>query len=296
MSIVEIVGGIVRHPLNRGRGARALLRFLRWQVGARLAPGEVLYHWIGDTVAVVAPGERGFTGNIYCGLYELPEMAYVLHVAGPADVFVDVGANVGAYTLLACGVRGASGHCFEPVPATYQRLLRNLRVNDLLGRVTAHNVGVGERVGQLRLTSGSDCENHVVGSAESATDAISVPVTTLDDALREQPATFLKVDVEGFETAVLAGATSVLANPALHSVIMELNGSGARYGYDERALVRKMEKNGFLPHEYDAFTRTLRRASGDAGWTGNVLFVRDVARVQARVSSAPSTVINGVTL
>ena len=63
----------------------------------------------------------------------------------PADLFVDVGANVGSYTLLACSVRGARGICFEPVPLTYQRLLDNLRLNDMTERVRAFNLGLSDR-------------------------------------------------------------------------------------------------------------------------------------------------------
>ena len=63
------------------------------------------------------------TGNIYCGLAEFADMAFVLHVLRAGDLFVDIGANAGAYTLLASSVAGAKTTCFEPVPATYARLL-----------------------------------------------------------------------------------------------------------------------------------------------------------------------------
>ena len=63
------------------------------------------------------------TGNIYCGLVEFADMAFVLHVLRAGDLFVDIGANAGAYTLLASSVAGAKTTCFEPAPATYARLL-----------------------------------------------------------------------------------------------------------------------------------------------------------------------------
>lgn len=296
MSVLGILPRIWRHPLNRGRPVRATLRFIQWQLSARLAPGEVLFHWIDDCLVVAAPGEQGFTGNIYCGLVELPEMAYVLHVTGSDDLFVDVGANVGAYTLLACAVGGAAGCCFEPVPSTYGRLLRNLRVNDLLDRVEPRNQGVGESPGQLRLTTTANCENHVVGDWEDGGDAITVDVTTLDDALRGRRATFLKIDVEGFETAVIAGGDATLRDPALHSVIMELNGSGSRYGYDEAALVETMARYGFLPHAYDPFERTLTAAPGAGGWTGNALFVREAALMRERVARGRRVRVHGTVL
>ena len=145
------------------------------------------------------------------------------------------------------------------------------------------------------LTSEANCENHVIGIGESSANAISVEVTRLDDVLRDRPATFLKIDVEGFETPVIAGAEESLRNPALHSVIMELNGSGTRYGYDEQALIRRMAESGFLPYDYDPFARTLTSVDG-GGWTGNALFIRDVERMRSKVALAPAVRVHGVTL
>ena len=78
---------------------------------------------------VVRTGETGFTGNIYCGLDEFQDMAFLLHALRKEDLFVDIGANVGSYTLLACSAIGAKGYCVEPVPSTYHRLMVNIRYN-----------------------------------------------------------------------------------------------------------------------------------------------------------------------
>jgi hypothetical protein len=109
------------HPLNQQHKLEAIIRFLRWQVGSRIVSGDIVYYWINDTKFIVRPGETGLTGNIYCGLHEFSDMAYVLHVLAADEVFVDIGANVGSYTLLACAVKKAKGYCFEPIPSTYKK-------------------------------------------------------------------------------------------------------------------------------------------------------------------------------
>ena len=65
-------------------------------------------------------------------------MGFLLHVLRSEDLFVDVGANVGSYTILACSVVGARGISFEPVPSTYKRLVENMRLNHLdeIGRAS----------------------------------------------------------------------------------------------------------------------------------------------------------------
>ena len=68
-------------------------------------------------------GETGLTGNLYAGLHEFADMAFVMHALRPTDLFVDIGANAGSYTILACAVAKARGCAFEPLPSTYRRLV-----------------------------------------------------------------------------------------------------------------------------------------------------------------------------
>ena len=108
-SFLRALRFILGHPLNRGRRGAAMVRYLRWQVGARLLPGAALVPFVNETKLLATPGMTGVTGNIYCGLAEFDDMAFVLHMLRADDLFVDVGANVGAYALLA---GGCPGKCF----------------------------------------------------------------------------------------------------------------------------------------------------------------------------------------
>lgn len=293
MGLLKSLRFIAEHPLNRHQPLRALYGFVKWQVGIRLVPGKVVYPWIGGSRFLVGRGESGLTGNVYCGLHEFAEMAYVLHVLGPDDCFVDVGANVGSYTILACAVRGAIGHCFEPVPATFQRLRDNLDLNGLNGRVTAHNCGLGEGNAELRFTTNENCTNHVVGTDERSEESALVKVVPMDSALASVSPSLIKIDVEGFETSVLRGAQSTLSNPSLHSVIMEVNGSGLRYGYADSALVETMSRHGFRECRYLPFERRLTEAAQGNPRSGNAIFARDMERIQRRIAKAPRFVIHG---
>jgi FkbM family methyltransferase len=296
MQLVDTLKFITGHPLNRGRKLQSVLRFAKWQIGSRLLPGQIVYEWINGSRVIVRRGEAGLTGNLYCGLHELQEMSFVLHVVTSEDLFVDAGANVGSYTVLACAARGARGYCMEPVPSTYARLLDNVRINDLAGRVTALNIGLADKEGELVFTAGGDTVNHVVAEGESTADVVRVKVRPLDSVLAGESPNVLKIDVEGFETPVIAGAAAVLGNESLHSVIMELNGSGSRYGHDEAELVKKMFGYGFRPFSYDPFRRELLAASGLGNQTGNTLFVRNERLVKERIAAAPRVCAAGVWL
>lgn len=286
MSLARTLRFIVNSPLNSDKKVGALIRYFKWQVGSRLVPGKVLVNWVNDSKIIVSPGETGLTGNVFTGLHEFQDMAFVLHALNDTDLFVDVGANVGSYTILACRAAGARGICFEPVPETYQRLRSNLAVNSLLERVQAFNQGVGDSRGMLQFTGDEGCMNHVLTSEETVCNIVEVPVISLDEELSEIP-TMMKIDVEGYETMVLKGAHRILADHNLNAILVELNGSGTRYGFDEDAIIRTLNDQGYLPYNYDPWQRKLSRLPEKSKSSGNTLFIRDADLASQRVREAP---------
>jgi hypothetical protein len=123
--IFRINAFLATHPLTRRRRLSAAARVLRWQIESRICD-EVTIDWIGGTRLAARRGMTGATGNIYAGLHEFPDMAFVLHFLRPCDVFADVGANVGSYTILASGVVRCHTVAFEPDPLTAAALERNV--------------------------------------------------------------------------------------------------------------------------------------------------------------------------
>jgi FkbM family methyltransferase len=215
-------------------------------------------------------------------------MAFVMHFLRPEDLFVDVGANVGAYTVLASGVAGARTLAVEPSPSSFDYLTQNIRLNDLTAKVTAVNAALGRKEGRLKLTAGLGTENYVCANPNDA-DALEVKAMTLDTVLSGLSPTLMKIDVEGFETEVLAGATETLPRASLEALIIERAGNGARYGYDEAALHREIQARSFIPCAYRVSERSLTRLSPDA--PGNIIYVRDMARAEKRLRSAKPFVL-----
>jgi FkbM family methyltransferase len=283
---------ILQHPLTRGARCRALSRFLRWQIASRVIRQPIAVPFTAAARLLVSAGMTGATGNVYCGLHEFEEMAFVAHALRPGDLFADVGANVGTYTVLAAAVAGARCVAVEPIPTAYQHLLDNVFLNRVGERVTAHLCAAGRERGVLRFTSALDTMNHAVAAGEAA-GTVEVPVYPLDDILGGERPGVLKIDVEGFETEVVAGAGQTLAHPALRAVVMELNGSGRRYGYSEDALHGQMLVHGFVPCAYAPFRRTLRPLSERPHQAGNALYVREPGRLSGRLKDAPPLIVNG---
>ena len=295
MSIAQTISFIWNHPLSRGRRAANLSRFARWQVKSRVFKGPHVEPFVGGARLSVRRGQTGATGNLYVGLHELEDMAFALHLLRPEDLFFDIGANVGSYTVLAAKVAGASVVAVEPVPATYDALLANVAVNAIGALVDARNCGLAAEPGVLSFTSGQDTTNHVAATAEAGSgECVTVPVTTFDALAAGGCPLLAKIDVEGYETEVLAGAGESLANPALRGLIMELNGSGERYGHSDAAVFSAIVAAGFAPYRYEPFSRRLEPLEGPNRDGGNTLFLRDLPFVQGRVKGAAAVDVRGV--
>ncbi len=240
-----------------------------------------------QTSLLMERGMTGATGNYYCGLHEFEDMAFVLNLLRPHDQFVDIGANIGSYTILASGGSGARSIAIEPLPSTFQRLRANVRCNELDDLVTLHNSGIADTETSLRFTSTLDTVNHVATESESGMETVEVPVVPMDTLLFDESPLCIKIDVEGFERKVIDGGTSVLQRESLRAVLMELNGSGDRYGYSEEDIHRDMMGFGFRPFVYEPFSRALGELSNRNQASGNTLYLRDVDWVEDRLRTAP---------
>src|SRR5690606_34268091 len=120
--------------------------------------------WIEGTQLLVRRRMTGATGNIYFGLHEFSEMAFLLHLLRKGDWFADVGANVGSYSVLAAGVCGAHVVAFEPDPGAFADLSANIEVNALAGKVDARQLAVGAAAGEIAFSVGLDTMNHILAA------------------------------------------------------------------------------------------------------------------------------------
>jgi FkbM family methyltransferase len=283
MSLISLLKFITNHPLNRKSKFNAIGRFAKWQINSRLNPYPVIYAYTDKTKLIIQRSMTGATGNLYCGLHEFTDMGFVLHFLRKDDLFIDIGANIGSYTVLAGGHIGANVISIEPVPQTFAHLQRNIAINQMNKNVRAYNIALGSEKGELSFTTSLDTMNHVATASD--TNTIQVPVDALDTILdKEEDPVLLKIDVEGFETHVLSGASGTLARNKLKAIIIELNGSGEKYGYDEKKLHERLLENGYQPYRYNPFERELTPI--ETFGSHNTIYIKDIDFVRERVRTA----------
>jgi FkbM family methyltransferase len=276
-ALPRLVRFLWRNPLVRRDPFGAAARLLRWQAAARR--GAVLdAPWVEGPAGLVRlrlrRGLSSATACWYAGLTDPAEMGFVLQALRADDRMVDVGANVGVYAALAAGAVGARVLALEPAAETLPHLRAMVALNGIEDRVTIRALAAGAAPGVLRFTAGRGTTNRA-----AADGAAQVPVETLDALCAEAPPLLLKVDVEGAEPDVLAGAAALLAGTALKAAILETAGP------TDALLEATMRAAGFAPFAHDPFARALRPLAGPA--RPNTLYLRDLAFWEARLVTAP---------
>lgn len=242
--LVAVGRYIWSHPANQHQRCRAILRGARFQVGARLFRRPAAAR-LGDHSKIWAVLHRpASTKAMYAHLPDYPEMAAWRRFLGDGDLFVDVGANVGIYSILAAEL-GAESIAIEPAPDTFALLRSNIELNGY--RIRAIPAGAGSAEGQMRFTSGKDCANLVdpQGPAE-------VQLLTVDSLIGDRMAGGLKVDVEGYEIEVLRGATKALGEKRIRLIQLEWNTtSESAVGTDRRPIAALLSSYGYSLYRPD---------------------------------------------
>ena len=165
---------------------------------------------------------------VYLHAFEWQETATIRSFLKPGDVFVDVGANIGYFTLLAASLVKKTGRvlAFEPSPYASARLAETIATNHI-SQVTLRVLALGAKSSTLPLYLPSQSGNHSPTMLANEGGApIAVNVRRLDDCLKEcgvENVDFMKVDVEGFEPHVLEGANTFLSQGRIRAILCEFN-------------------------------------------------------------------------
>ena len=246
-------------------GVRALAHVIRWlpsgryrliHESRRLAIAPFVAHLsrdLGGLAFVCDPRDSVAREVCYTGIYEPQETRLAARIVRRGDVFVDVGANWGYFTLAASHWTGAGGRvlAFEPEPRLFELLRGNLALNGLRA-VEAYPVAIAERHGLLPFSAfvaddGNWGVSHPVSSDASAD--FQVEAAALDDMLDAaaiDQVQLTKIDVEGGEPAVLAGMRRGLQAGRYRYLLLECHPVLlARRGVDEAEALRPLVEGGY---------------------------------------------------
>jgi FkbM family methyltransferase len=257
---------------------RATAKFLCWIV--RESADKEFVFQTSDGVFLVSMPANFSAMAMYLLSDRDPEIQSVIRRVVPSGgVFVDVGANIGTYTVRASQAVGREGRvvAIEAHPFTFRFLQRTIAMNGFTN-ITTLNIAAGDNRQNVcmkyeRLNPG---ETHV--SPEGSTEVVMQP---LDECLAElgiAAINYLKIDVEGYELYVLRGARRIIEASGDIVVQTEQNESHARrYGHSVTDVVQLLSNYGLRPHLVDkegtihAVPESKQHLNGDYLWAFRVL-------------------------
>ena len=237
--------------------------------------------WLHNLQFMLEPGDELSCCLMKFGLYEAESLFTVGTRLKPGDVFVDVGANCGLYTLFAARTVGPSGIvvAFEPSPREFARLEANIALNRL-AQVQLYRAAASDAPGEVRLRIAEPRHAGHNTMAERFAyapvrlhEVARVPAVTLDEALAHLPRlAMIKLDIEGAELRALSGAEATLArfSPAL---LLEIYDEAlAANGASAASLVAWLNAHGYRPHDIDPRSGAISPAGSlSSGVNRNIL-------------------------
>jgi FkbM family methyltransferase len=177
------------------------------------------------------------------------------------DIVVDIGANIGYYTLLMAKI-GAFVNSYEPAPDNFKILQKNVYQNNFSQNVTLHNTAVSNFIGtsKLYLQEGHTGGHQLGFDRFQTNNSIEVPVTKLD----LNKIDFAKIDVEGSELNVLKGMKVLPEKLLIEFSPQKLQNNGTDledfFKFIKNFSVKEVSKNGLIEADFDK----LRKINFDA--------------------------------
>jgi FkbM family methyltransferase len=215
--------------------------------------GDVIFDKAGNlNLEYPYPSTIG-TALFFHGAFEGGEIAFAAAVLRQCSdpVVIDAGSNIGLHIISwADAVPSLRGHAFEPVAENRERLDSNLKRHELLDRVRVETAALGASVGSIALNETDDAAYSSVleTGRRSIAKTYDVPLTTIDHYVNEhaiEQVDLIKIDVEGFEDAVLEGAQATIATRQPH-LFVEI--SAENHNSDPEATVARLADLGYTPY------------------------------------------------
>lgn len=179
------------------------------------------------------------------GYWEMWHTEAMIDLVKPGMTAIDIGANLGYFTMLMAELVGPNGrvHAFEPNPMIAERLRKSLYVNGMTARTTVHEMALADRAGEIGLfIPPDDPKNGRLVRLQNPAATIRVPQERFDAMPDLLEADYIKIDVEGAEEKVWRGMSALLESGRALTIVLEF--VAQRYK-DPDAFIGEIERHGF---------------------------------------------------
>ena len=235
-------------------------RYELWKATCLATPDAVPTYTLPDGSPFLYPLNTAIGRAMFIDGFENLEVAYVRRALKLGDIFLDIGANGGLFTVIAAKQVGPAGHvyAFEPGQRELALLHQNIALNGLTN-VTILERGVSDRSGTTKFAISSDGAMNSLAQTNHPSQQIqewlTIETVSLDDFIRDQPlprVNFVKMDVEGAERLIFEGATNFLKTyPGVTVMFEACDCNAVGFGYTVQEFLGRLQSLGLSLYYFD---------------------------------------------
>lgn len=281
---------VLNHPNNKSAKIGTLGRLLIWKLNQLFFHLPKIVNLTPEMKCICHPDSSFGSLIIYTKLPEYEEMNFIYNYLKKDDIFLDVGANIGAHTLMAASkIKTGKIFSFEPSSKALRYLKENIQINNLNSIVTIIDKVVSDKNGLEKFIIGKHSEvDHIGEKDDQLHEMKTIPSIGLDKFLTEQKINYvdlIKIDVEGAELKVLKGLRGYLAGGKVGMIIFEINSNCGIYGYSVKDMINFLEQYDFLLYSLDSKDKLSKLIvkNVDSLHTFNAIAVHQSKKAQYRI-------------
>jgi len=281
-------------PVARHQPIKVLLRF---------ANAEIINTWLGypflishefGVALIVERGHHATRSHYFFGLQDFTDELFAIHFLREGELFIDIGANLGIFSIMVAAATGARVIAVEPSPSSSQIFRRHIALNGMMDRITLIEACAGDANDTAFIKNTVDMDNFIVLDGEDLQPGMAqIPMIRIDDVIDGTIPCAMKMDVEGFEMQALKGATQLLDRQNLQAITVEISDFSHRFGVSPEETHKFIAGFGFTAVTYDPLLRMLTpvvpgdRSHKTTLYNYKTIYIRNFDEARRRLSSAP---------
>jgi FkbM family methyltransferase len=245
---MESLKNLFKNQYNKAHPFFAIRRFIFWKIIRLLRLNDIQYSIWGDRKINLNSNSFHSMWLMYNYIVDWEEFNLIQDFIKNDDQVFDIGTNIGYYTIwISKFITSGKIHCFEPDKANFQKLKKNVELNQLQHITKLNNIAVNDVNGTLSFTSGLDGQNHI--NLKKSNNNINVVAMRLDSYVKENDLakiSYLKIDVEGFEFNVLKGAENLLKEKKIEIIQLEINNTLQNSNHNVHDILKLLTDHDYM--------------------------------------------------
>lgn len=278
-SYISFLNYIITHPFNKDHLIKTIFRIFWWKINQIFFKFSCIIEIVPNIKCICYPNDSLYSTLVmYQKFPEYGEMQFLLNTLRSSDNFIDIGANIGVYSLLASSrIKNGRIFSFEPSPKISGQLLENINLNLKTEGIKVINEVVSDKTGFVDFDISSNPDYNHISYSVKGKSILRLKATTLDKFISENKINhvkLIKIDVEGAELLVLKGMENTLRSKLVDFLIVEINSEAMKgFGFLPQDVFKYLTAFDFKLYYFDS-KFNLKKFTGKLEGAWNIIAKR----------------------